>query len=172
MLALLDAFLQIVLRRRGPEDLPDSAFLLCLALAAYAIAQLPTAGVIFGATSTAIMAIVVDCVLLTTVFWLLLYFTGHAPRFRQTLTALAGTGALLALAQAPLVYLARLAGTAGQPAAGPTLGLLALLLWSIIIQAHIASRALSGGYGVGLAVALVYFILSYEVSGLFAPTAG
>ncbi|CAG0940811.1 hypothetical protein GPROT2_01094 [Gammaproteobacteria bacterium] len=172
MLALLEAFLQIVLRRRGPEDLPDSRFLLGLTLAAYVLAQLPVAGIIFGPTATAAAAIAVDCALLSGVFWALLRFTGHAPRYRQTLTALAGTGALLALAQAPLVYLTKLAGAAGQTAAGPSLGLLALLLWSIIVQAHIAARALSGGYGVGLAVALVYFILSYEVSGMFAPPSG
>ncbi|MCC7330802.1 MAG: hypothetical protein IT484_11740 [Gammaproteobacteria bacterium] len=172
MLALLDAFIQIVMRRLGPEDLPDSSFLLGLALAAYALAQLPTAGVVFGLTPTAALAIAVDCALLAGVFWLLLRFTGHAPRFRQTLTALAGTGALLALVQAPLVYLTKLAGAGGQSSAGPTLGLLALLLWSVIVQAHIASRALSGGYGVGLAVALGYFILSYGISGIFSPQAG
>lgn len=172
MLALLDAFFQIVLRRRGPEDLPDSAFLLGLAFAAYVIAQLPVAGLIFGVTVTAAAAIAVDCALLAGVFWALLLFTGHAPRYRQTLTALAGTGALLALAQAPLVFLTRLANNAGQSSAGPSLGLLALLLWSIIVQAHITSRALSSGYGIGLAVALAYFILSYGVSGMFMPPAG
>ena len=171
MLALLDVFFQIVMRRRGPEDLPDSSFLLWLAMGAYALAQLPTAALIFGWTSTALAAVALDCALLAGAFRVLLQLTGHAPRFHQTLTALAGTGALLALAQAPLVYFAKLAGAGGSPAAGPTLGLLALLLWSIVVQAHIASRALSAGYGTGLAVAIGYFLLSYQISGIFAPQA-
>lgn len=172
MLALLDALFQIVMRRRGPEDLPDSAFLLGLLLAAYALVQLPTAVMVFGRAGVGLAAVLVDCLLLAGCFWLLLQWTGHAPRYRQTLAALAGTGALFATAQLPLVYLARLSAIEGQPAAGPTLGLLLLLLWSIVVQAHITARALSASFGLGLGLALVYFVLSYQVSGFFLPQAG
>lgn len=172
MLALLEAFFQITTRRRGPEDLPDSQFLLNAAIAAYMLAQVPVAAVLYGWSGTALAAIVVDTVLLALCFWLLLNFTRHLGRYRRTLTALAGTGALLALPQAPLVFFSKLASAAGQAPVGPTMGLLALLFWSIVVQAHIASRALSSNFGVGLAVALGYFLLSYQVSGQFAPDAG
>ena len=39
MLPILDAFLQIALRRRGPEDLPDSRILLLAAGEAYVLTQ-------------------------------------------------------------------------------------------------------------------------------------
>lgn len=172
MLALLEAFFQIATRRRGPEDLPDSQFLLRLALVAYMLAQVPVVGVLYGWTGAALVAIVADTGLLALFFWLMLKVTRHPGRYRRTLTALLGTGALLALAQAPLVFFSKLAGSTGQPPAGPTLGLLLVLFWSIVVQAHIASRALSSNFGIGLAVALVYFMLSYQLAGQIPPAAG
>lgn len=172
MLALLDAFFQIVMRRRGPEDLPDSQFLLSVALGGYMVAQVPVAAILYGWTGAAMLAILTDTALLAVCFWALLQATRHVARYRRTLTALLGSGALLALPQAPLVFLSKLATAAGQTPVGPTLGLLALLFWSIVVQAHIAARALSSTFGVGLAVAIVYFIVSYQVSGQFLPATG
>lgn len=172
MLALLEAFFQIVTRRRGPEDLPDSQFLLSVTLAAYMLAQVPVAAALYGWSGAALFAIVLDAALLALCFWLLLSFTRRLGRYRRTLTALLGTGALLALPQAPLVFFSKLATAAGQAPIGATVGLLVLLFWSIIVQAHIASRALSANFGVGLAVALGYFLLSYQVSGQFASATG
>ena len=171
MLALLEAFLQIITRRRGPEDLPDSQFLTLVALGLYMLAQFPVAGVLYGWTARAVLAILADAALLVLAFWALLQVTHLSARYRRTLTALAGTGALLALPQAPLVYLSQAATAAGQPPVGPTIGLLALLLWSIVVQAHITARALSRSFAVGLAVAFGYFILSYQLSGQFGPMA-
>lgn len=171
MLALLDAFLQIALRRRGPEDLPDSRFLLRLALVAYMLAQLPVVAVLYGWTGAAMLAILMDTGLLALFFWLTLKLTRRIGRYRRTLTALLGTGALLALPQAPLVFFSKMATAAGQPPVGPTVGLLVVLFWSIIVQAHITARALSSNFGVGLAIALAYFILSYQVSGQFPQAA-
>ncbi|MCC7257077.1 MAG: hypothetical protein IT486_01775 [Gammaproteobacteria bacterium] len=172
MLALLDAFFRILTRRLGPEDLPDSQFLLSLVLGAYMAAQVPAAALIYGGAVAAFLAIVADTALLALCCWVLLTVTSLMPRFRRTLTALLGTGALLALPQAPLVYLSRAASAAGETPVGATVGLLALLLWSVVVQAHIVSRALSSGFVAGLAVALAYFLLSFAVSGQFGPVAG
>ena len=172
MLALLEAFFHILTRRRGPEDLPDSRFLAGIALAAYLLAQAPVAVVLYGWPNAAFLVVVIDAELLAFFFWLMLSLTRHLGRFRRTLTALLGTGAMLSLPQAPLVFFSKLATAAGHAPIGATVGLLMLLFWSIMVHAHITSRALSSNFGVGLAVALVYFLLSYQVSGQFAPVAG
>jgi hypothetical protein len=169
MLGLLQAFFEILIRRRGPEHLPDSDFLLKLTLIVYVFAQAPVVVALYGWTGEALVAVLLDTGLLALFFWVLLKFTGREARYRQTLTALLGTGALLSLPQGPLVLLSKAAADAGQPPAGPTFALLLFLFWSIIVQAHIVSRALSGSIGIGLAVALVYFLLSYQLSGMFPP---
>jgi hypothetical protein len=171
MLALLQAFFEILLRRLGPEDLPDSQFLLQLMLVAYMLAQVPVVVALYGWSGNALFAVLVDMGVLALFFWLVLKFARRAGRYRRTLTALLGTGALLSLPQGPLVLLSKLATTAGQSPAGPTFGLLLFLFWSIVVQAHIVSRALSSNIAVGLAVALAYFIVSYQVSGQFPQVA-
>lgn len=172
MLALLEAFFNIIMRRRGPEDLPDSQFLMGGALAAYLLTQVPVAVMLYGWSASALLAIVADAALLALFFRALLQLMGRVTRYRRTLTALLGTGALLALPQAPLVFFSQLATAAGQTPLGPTLGLLALLFWSIVVQAHIASRAMSRSFGIGLAVAVAYFILSYQLSMQFVQGTG
>lgn len=172
MLALIEAFFAIVLRRRGPEDLPDSGFLLALTLGAYVAVQALLATAFYGWSGRALQALLLDVALLAGCYWLLLRLAGRPARFRRTLTALAGTGAVLALPQAPLVWFSGIAAAGGDAAVGPKLLLLLLLVWTIVVQAHITSRALSATFWVGLAVALGYFILSYEVSGQLIPAAG
>ena len=134
MLALLEAFFQIMTRRRGPEDLPDSVFLLQVLIAIYLACQLPVGVIMYGWTGTTLALILADLVLLGVFFWTVLRATGNAPRFRQTLSALLGTGALLSL-----------------------------------VQAHITARALSRHLGIGMVVALAYFVLSFQVSTRISP---
>ena len=80
MLALLETFLQIVMRHRGPEHLPDSQFLLILTLLAYMLAQVPVAAVLYGWSTTSLQAILTDTALLAVCFWLLLKVTRRVAR--------------------------------------------------------------------------------------------
>lgn len=171
MLALLEAFFQIAMRRRGPEDLPDSALLLHITLLAYMLAQVPVAAEFYGGPKNSLLAILADTALLAVCFWLPLKFTRRTHRYRRTMIALLGTGALLSLVQTPLVFLSGLVGTTGQPPVVATLGYLLLLIWSIVVQAHIAARALSSPLWVGLGIALIYFAVSSRITAQFAPAA-
>jgi hypothetical protein len=169
MLALLEAFVQIALRRLGPEDLPDSRFLLGMALAGYLLAQLPAGTLLYGWSGAVLRVIAADVLLLAGFYWLLLWLMGRANRYRQTLTALLGTGALLTLAQWPLAWWWKQGAVGAEPAVGATVGLLAVVVWSLIVQAHIVTRALSSPFGAGLMVAVAYFLLNYQISGHLAP---
>jgi len=89
---------------------------------------------------------------------------GKTVRLVQTLTALAGTGALLGLIGLPLI---QQAAQAHQVEAGPSAGMvlawLALLAWSIAVKAHILRHALSMRYGSGLLLAGVHTILAIAI---------
>lgn len=169
MLALFQAFLQIALRRLGPEDLPDSRFLFGVAIGSYVLAQVPVALLLHGWKVSAAAVIAVDVLLLTGFFWAMLWASGRLARYRRTVTALLGTGAMLAVMQWPLVWWWKMAGAQGQGPIGATIGLLAMMVWSITIQAHIAARALSSPFGAGVLVAIAYFLLNYEITAQFAP---
>lgn len=169
MLPILDVFLQIALRRRGPEDLPDSRVLLLMAALVYVVTQGFLALPVYHSPLALGRSLVLDLLLLCGCLWGLLRFTGHAPRYRQTLTAMFGTGALLGVCMLPFNYWLGMAAAPDKPELGPTIGLLAVVSWSLAVNGHIFSRALSAPFAAGLAIAIVYFFLNYLVFAQFGP---
>lgn len=159
MLVYVQTLLSIALRRLGPEHLPDSGFLLGLTLVVYLAVQVPLAWVAYGPSDAIVTTIGVSALLLIGFLWALLSLTGYRPRFRQTLTALLGTSALLSFLSIPF-SLWREATLDGQPASAlPNVFILAIMLWSLAIDGHILSRALSRPFAIGLTVAIAYFFL-------------
>ena len=169
MLSILDVFLQIVLRRRGPDDLPDSRFLLLLSAIVYVLGQGVLAMSEYQTPGALVSSLILDLGLLCGWVWSLLRLTGHGPRLRQTLTAMFGTGALLGLLMLPFTYWLDAGNEPGKLAVGPTIGVLAVISWSVVVNAHIFSRALSTPFAAGLAAAIAYFFLSYLVFAEFGP---
>jgi hypothetical protein len=170
MLALLRAFLQIIMRQLGPEDLPDSRLLLIISLVAYVLAQVPPALQVYGASGRAAGAIVIDVFMLVGAVWAILRIAGHPDRYRQTLAALLGTSALLTLPLVPLNFWLQMFTQAGHVPAGPSIAILVLITWSLTVQGHILARALSAQFVIGLLVAVGYFIVNYGVILQIAPS--
>ena len=159
MIAYVKALLNIILRKLGPEDLPDSAFLLGFSLAVYLSLQVFLALILFGPSTILGKTLALDIALVTFCLWALLRLTGFRTRFRQTLTALLGTSAVLSFISAPFSLWRQYSINAEADAALPSTIIFAIMLWSLVIDGHILSRALSKSYGVGLMVAVAYFIL-------------
>jgi hypothetical protein len=173
MLPILDVFLQIALRRRGPEDLPDSQFLLLIAGLAYLATQAVLAMPVYSTASVITRSLALDVLLLCGLLWGMLRLAGRTPRFRQTLTAVLGTGALLGACMLPFNYWIGMAAERGTPSwAGPRIGLLAIISWWIVVNGHIFSRALSAPFAAGLALAIGYFFLNLLVFSQFGPAPG
>jgi hypothetical protein len=77
-----------------------------------------------------------------------------------------GAGALLQMITLPLVALPEL----GIPLAVTMLALVMVLLWSTAVHGYILSLALGKSFGIGVALAVVYFLLSNGIVGpLLAP---
>ncbi len=172
MLPIFDVFLQIALRRRGPEDLPDSQFLLLIAGLAYLATQAVLALPVYGEMLVITRSLALDVLLLCGLLWGLLRLAGHMPRFRQTLTAIFGTGALLGACMLPFNFWLDLAGASEKSAVGPRIALLAIVSWWVVVNGHIFSRALSAPFVAGLSIAVGYFFLNYLVFAQFGPAPG
>lgn len=165
MFAIVRPFVAICLLRLAPQDLPASSFLLAVTAAAYAVLgvlissfyyPLPAAAAV-GVTGTALLALFTLA---------LLYARGTPERFVQTLTALAGAGAVLEAAGIPLAAMLE-TGSAGP---GPRfLGLfstmlwLALLVWSWVVSGHVLRHALAVRLGAGVGISIAFFWLSAMV---------
>lgn len=157
MTALVEALIDIALRRRGPGDLPDSTAFVAMTAAAYAAFSAVQSWMLFGwqdlfgRTAT-------DLLLAGGLIWLLLLATGRRRRFRQTTSAVFGTGALLS----PLV-IAVLA--LKEPAAANQLLAVvvwavsvAVIVWYMLIVGHILRAALETGLFTAMALAVAYLL--------------
>jgi hypothetical protein len=170
MIAYVKALLNIIMRKLGPEDLPDSAFLLGFTLFIYLMLQVVLAVILFGPSVILIYTLVLDIALLTFCLWALLRLTGFQSRFRQTMTALLGTSVLLSLLSAPFSLWRQYMINSDSDVALPSTIVFAVMLWSLVIDGHILARALSKPFGVGLVASIVYFFLhAIVLSQLLQP---
>jgi len=169
MLAVIQAYLDIALRRRGPEDLPDSRLLLALTLVVYLILQLVSMAPWYGLSARLAGNVTADLLLQFCFIQGLLWVTGHRARFRQTFTALLGTGSVLLILLVPLQFWTQHILNAGGSPATPQMLQFGIVIWSVFIFAHIAARALSVNFAIGVVLALINFLMSFMLAVRLAP---
>ena len=160
MPALIRFFVELSLLRRAPQDLPASPFLFRLALAADL-----AAGLLVGLMSrqpffTDLLQSLVEIALELGVLYGALRLTGHPGRFLQAATALLGCGALIGI-----VVLAPLSLNPGGDAetGAASFGsfvLLMVVLWNLLITAHIIRHTFGIRLGAGIAAALGFEIIA------------
>jgi len=171
MLQLIRAWFDICLLRKAPQELPASTDLLGLALCCYGLVSVVASSRSYPFTQALLLA-AVDLGLLVIFVWSLLYLQHKTARINQTLSALAGTGSLMGIIALPLL-LAIGPETAAEPVPAPLLSLwLLLLLWNLLVMAHIVRHALSSSFAIGFGISLLYALLNMQViTSLFSSQA-
>ena len=166
--ALLDLFLDICLLRKGPQDVPASPILLKWTLAAYGLASL-LVQVVSVSPLTALFQAFLDLGLLVGLTYIVLQMVGFPARFTQTLTALAGTGALFGFAILPVTIWMNQDLGGGTPAGVPALLFLGWLIWSLAVVAHVLRHALSTSVAMAVLYTLGYLVISVVVATWLFP---
>lgn len=168
MSRLITIWFDICLLRAGPQDLPVSRELLWLSAGAYTLVSflLSYSGYPAG---EALLVALLDLGLLIGFAVVLLYLRGRPERLNQTLTALAGSGALLGLISLPLVHVLLTGQVSGE--VPPFVAILWFLLygWSLLVVSHITRHALSISFPFALGIAIVYTLVAMEVIGILFP---
>jgi hypothetical protein len=154
----LRIFLDIVLWRRGPQDLPASGLLVLITLTAYVLVGAVQLVLLDEWGAAWLVFLVADPALLTASVWLLLRLYGHTERFQQTAAAVLGTGALLGVAlYLPLQIL--VTGLGLDPSS-PVAQASALLLVAVfvLVNGRILKLATGSSLFTGIAASLTYFM--------------
>lgn len=143
----------------GPDSLPVSMPLLGACLGGFAFAQLINL-LVYKTVAQSVGIAVTGTILLAAITAGSLYLLGYGKRLPQTLTALAGTGALIGLVS----FGVRVVIMLGLPEEAPTVDLtrflmFPLFLWTVVVFMGIFRAAFSGRLIPGLAVAVAYMIL-------------
>lgn len=170
MYLLLQRFFQICLFQSSPRDLPASSFLTIATLIGYSITGL-LVELARTPLSTSIAMVGVDLLILSGLSWVILWVRQLTHRYQQTLTALAGCGAILTLFAWPIIFL--------QDSTSANNSFVIILMWlwffwQTLVFSHIISRALSTSLFIGTGLILIYVFVSYSVAQtlFFQPAAG
>jgi hypothetical protein len=159
VLQFLKVFVDIVLWRRGPQDLPASPLLLGLAAAAYVLVTIVQLAWFDKTTAAWLVFVVCDPLLLVGGTWLLLRLFGRTARFLQTASAVLGAGAMLgALLVLPVQWLL---SALRVPLESTFSGIvaLALVMASALVIGRILKLATDSNLFTGVALSLTYFLL-------------
>lgn len=156
---MFKGLIAICLLRANPQDLGASRHALLAAVVVYALAG--AVGVLDVLTwEKALAATLLDTLLLVGATHLALQWRRVPQRVTQTLTALAGCGALLSLLALGIAW-----ATRGW--LRPEWVWAGFLLWYTLVFGHVLRHALSIPLAAGVGASLVYLILSMSVTGLF-----
>ena len=169
MIHILKAFWDICILKTAPQDLPSSTFLLGVTVAAYFVTGALVAALQWP-LSQAVLAAFLDTVFLTVLCRVLLWARMLSGRFVQTLTALAGSGAVMTLIAMPLVLWQTLVGVTDANA--PTLPswlLMIWMIWNVVVVGHILRHALSTVLPLGIGLAAVYAFITFQLMRIFLP---
>ena len=164
----LKVFVDIVLWRRGPQDLPASRLLFAIVATVYVAVSLLQMVLFAPATPSGawFMIVALDPALLVGGTYLLLRLFGHPERFLQTATAILGTGALLSVVVSLPVdaWLSRGDVAANSVVAG--MSQLALVVIGALVMGRILQQATDSNLFTGVAVSLTYFLVIILLAGL------
>ncbi len=162
LLIFWSAFFDLCWLRLRPQDIPNSSLLLILTLVTYTLAgsissalQLPL--------PEAILSGLVETLLLIILTGSLLYLTGHSTRLTQTLTALAGSSALISFLGILPLYGFYQSYLNYEDTTLMLLSMIGLFIWNILVYTHILRHALEISFMIALAVTMVTLLLMTSV---------
>ena len=162
---------EITLRRRGPESLPDSTFLVGLLLGIYLLTSVVYLLIHGSLDARNLASLAAQIVLLFGFVFAILTFFRLERRYRQTVSAILGINIVILCFYFPFAFAGLLLDydlLMGQVFLWLRLG---LFLWSVIVEASIFSRALSQPLILGFMFEILYVLPSLSISEFFAPPA-
>lgn len=168
MASVLQVFADMLRLRTRPQDLPASEPLLAGSVVALAGASMLAIRRLYP-PDLAAARIGIDLALQVAFVLAALRLSGRPERFRQTFTALCGTGALLVLLSWPLLDIVVERSPGESLFALGLLALFAVYGWSVVVVGHILRHALDLGLGRGIALALAYIVVSALVGDALVP---
>ena len=170
MQQFLKVFLDIVLWRRGPQDLPNSGLLVVLTLVAYELVNLVQIALMEVSIAELLLYLVVDPLLLMGGLWLVMMLFGCRDRWAQTVSAVLGCTALMALVvSVPMVLLVG-PRMAGDPPAALQLLALGLVIAFILVVGRIIQLATDSNLLTGSAIATTYVVMFHALAGAIRAT--
>jgi hypothetical protein len=166
----LKVFIDIVLWRRGPQDLPSSMLLVLGTLVAYVLVSVMQLALMHESRPAYVVFLVADPLLLMGWIWLVLKVYGRVDRYAQTIAAILGSSALISLVLSlPLQLLVGVEAARPATPAAQILGL-GLILVFVLVAGRIVKLATDSNLFTGICVNAIYvLVLNAIAARLLTP---
>lgn len=158
-------FINICLFRSGPDSLPANHQLMQLVLLMYFLVSV-SVNQIDMSLRISLWIGLTDLIVLMSFLYFLLRMNNFLPRYQQTLMALAGTGSLLGLLAMPLLWAFHQYAEQSDTANFILLALMLLMLWSLMVTAHILRHSIGTSAPKAVALTILYILLAIIMNGL------
>jgi len=136
----------------------------------FLLSQAPVLNRLYETLGEILQLLFLDVVLLSVWLRIIVQLSGKLVRFKQSLIALFGTGGLfnLIVGPFPFVYAPYLKELSSldevKIPAWITVIIFMVTIWSVLVMAHIFSRAISKTPSIGLGLALAYILINFLIS--------
>lgn len=168
LVSIYQQCIDILRLHKNPQDLIVSRDSFLKILLVYSLVSYASAWV-FLSLDVALIFAVLDIVLLNSFVYLCLFICGFVNRFRQTVTALAGISSIIGIVTIPVSLLADAFKDIPILMSLSTSMLILILIWNIVINAHIFRHAFSILFFGGIAIAVLYYLLINALVIVFIP---
>ncbi len=143
--------------RKGPAQVPASWLVFLLAVALMQLTSFVGATLIdYGDNYSHLLAFISN-LLGMSIYAAILFLAGFAKRFLQTISAITACGAILGLLFVSSYVMLT-------PFLGKDIAVVLAMLfifWSVPVEGHIIARAIEQNWYLGIAIAMVVFIVQY-----------
>ena len=165
VLTLFITFIDIILLRKGPEDIPRSSVLLVIVVSLWLAAGAAVIASIDVLGQTDFVVSLMTAAVAILLYSSVLIFSNKSARLMQTVTAILGCGAVL---QMFFVGGHVILGSLIDKNVAALISYL-ILLWSVPVEGHIIARATDRYWYVGFLIAFSVFLLQIELSNFINP---
>jgi hypothetical protein len=169
MLALLALFRDIVLCRRGPDEVPASPGLLLVLLATYTVGNFVQARLSGWTLGGVAPLVIVEIVMMVAWVWALLAFFGRRARFVQTMAAVLAIALFLTLVDVALLLVDH---GVGVPEPVTDSWSVIRLFVMVLLIGRVLMLAIEGGLLTGFAFTMMMILSIIYVGQMFRPGLG
>lgn len=165
VISLVRTFFDIILLRKGPDAIPRAMIFFVIAVSMWLLSAFLLVIAFDSFNLTDMTTGLLSALLGWVCYSVLLKLAGKSSRLLQTLTSVAGCGALLTVAFI-------VSNKVLQPLMGADPAFLIayiILLWSVPVEGHIVSKAIDRPWYVGFAIAFAVLVLQINLDSAMNP---
>jgi hypothetical protein len=156
---LLRTFFDIILLRKGPQDVPNSLVVMLLSFGMLLLATFSSAVLIKPAGGESVLLSFLTSLLGYVFYGSVLMVAGFLNRLGQTISSVMACGSILTVLMVfAYVMLSPFLG-ARIAALVATL----ILFWSVPVKGHIIARAIDRHWYLGIAISMAIFVLQFAI---------